>query len=62
MKKSSVLLSAALMMLSSFSIQAQETRRLIEPERAEFNPHWSLQLQAGAGYTIGEANKTKDLI
>lgn len=49
------------MMLPSVGAHAQE-RKLIEPERAEFNPHWSLQIQAGAGYTIGEASSVKDLI
>lgn len=50
------------MVLSSVNVKAQDTRKLIEPERTVFNPHWSLQLQAGAGYTIGEAEKFSDLI
>lgn len=35
---------------------------LIEPARTEFNPHWSMQLQAGGAYTVGEADKFKDLV
>ena len=31
-------------------------------ETSEFNPHWFMQLQAGGGYTIGEAKKFKDLV
>ena len=50
------------MMLSTASMHAQESRKLIEPERTVFNPHWSLQMQVGAGYTIGEATSGKDLI
>ena len=62
MKKSSILLSAALAVLSTVNVQAQDSRRLIEPERTVFNPHWSLQLQAGVGYTIGEAKEVKGLV
>ncbi len=41
---------------------SQETGRLLEPARTEFNPHWSMQLQAGGGYTVGEGDKFKDLL
>lgn len=49
MKISKILLVAALMM-TGISANAQET------ERVEFNPHMFLQLQAGAQYTLGEAD------
>lgn len=63
MKKSSILLTAALAaVLQSVNVQAQDTRKIVEPERTVFNPHWSLQLQAGAGYTIGEAKEVKGLV
>ena len=42
------------MMCAAVTISAQE-------EKAEFQPHWYLQLQGGAAYTLGEA-KFKDLI
>lgn len=52
--KSRIFLFAAALFACSFSI-AQET--VVE----EFNPHWYLQLQGGAGYTVGETN-FKDLL
>lgn len=33
-----------------------ETRQVKEPERIVFKPHWFMQLQGGAGYTVGEAS------
>ncbi|MCR4995005.1 MAG: OmpA family protein [Bacteroidales bacterium] len=52
MKLSKILLAVALM-FSGISASAQET------ERVEFNPHMFLQLQAGAQYTLGEADFNK---
>ena len=52
MKISKLLLVAAFAMMG-MSANAQET------ERVEFNPHWFLQLQGGAAYTLGEADFDK---
>ena len=52
MKIGKFILAAALM-VSGLSVSAQET------ERVEFNPHWYLQLQAGANHTLGEADFNK---
>ena len=49
MKIGKILLAVALM-VSGLTASAQET------ERVEFNPHWFLQLQGGAQYTLGEAD------
>ena len=52
MKIAKFLLAAALM-VSGMTASAQET------ERIEFNPHWFVQIQGGAQYTLGEAKFSK---
>lgn len=55
---------AVAMAFSPFAASAQTTvvsERSVT-ETSEFNPHWFMQLQAGGGYTIGEAKKFKDLV
>lgn len=52
MKLSKILLAVALM-VSGLSASAQET------ERVEFNPHMFVQLQAGAQYTLDDADFNK---
>lgn len=55
---------AGILALTSMSVAAQTQesgRRLVEPERTEFQPHWYMQVQAGLGYTVGETNKFKEL-
>ena len=61
MKKLALAL-AVVSALTPAGMFAQETARLIEPARTEFNPHWSMQLQVGGAYTVGEADKFKDLV
>ncbi len=49
---------SVLMLVASFSVCAygqQGERRLVSEARDEFNPHWFLQFQGGAAYSIGEA-------
>lgn len=41
--------------------QEQAERKIKEPGKTVFNPHWYMQIQGGAAHTIGEA-KFKDLI
>lgn len=60
MKKSSVLLAAALMGISSAAM-AQATYTDSEENVYTFQKHWFLDLQGGAQYTLGEA-KFGDLI
>ncbi len=65
MRISSFITSAVMLLTAASSLaQTVETRQgsLITPERTEFRPHWSMQLQAGAGYTIGENDKFTDLL
>ena len=40
---------------------AQEQRKIKEPAKVVFNPHWFMQAQIGAAHTIGEA-KFGDLL
>ena len=42
--------------------QASEAAGAEKAAKAEFNPHWFLQLQAGGAYTVGEAKDFKDLL
>lgn len=58
MKSLKTLLAIALLSVGT-SAMAQETEQA-QP-KYEFNPHWFIQLQGGAAYTLGEA-KFKDLI
>ena len=61
--KSLVSCIASLLLLCSFSVSAQQPeRKLVSPEQVVFNPHWFMQLQGGAGYTVGEAESFGDLI
>lgn len=55
---------AVVMALSPLQAAAQtvEMGSASVTETTEFNPHWFMQLQAGAGYTIGEAKEFKDLV
>ncbi len=65
MRISSFITSAVILLTAAGSMaQTTETRqgRLITPERTEFRPHWSMQFQAGAGYTIGENDRFADLL
>lgn len=51
-------------LLGSFVMSAfaqNDEKILVEPGRTEFQPHWFMQLQAGAGETVGEAS-FKDLL
>ena len=60
MKKSKVLLAAALMGMSTAAM-AQATYTDSEENVYTFQKHWFLDLQGGAQYTLGEA-KFGDLI
>ena len=60
MKKSNVLLAAALMGVSSAAM-AQATYTDSEENVYTFQKHWFLDLQGGAQYTLGEA-KFGDLL
>ncbi len=42
--------------------QASEAAPAEKAAKAEFNPHWFLQLQAGGAYAVGEAKDFKDLL
>jgi len=55
---------AVVMALSPLQAAAQtvEVGSAATTEKAEFNPHWFMQLQAGGAYTIGEAKEFKDLV
>lgn len=63
MKVKSLLVFAAALLFSSNCLlaQNQEERQIKEPGKIVFNPHWFMQIQAGAAHTVGEA-KFKDLI
>ena len=59
-------LTALVLGLSAIAAFAQtggntETRQIKEEGKTVFNPHWFMQVQAGASYTLGEA-KFGDLI
>ena len=51
------LLIVALMCVLSAHAQQSKT-----DESVEFRPHWDLQLQGGASYTVGESSKIGDLL
>lgn len=63
MKIKSLLVFAAVLLIGSNNLFAQEQseKQIKEPGKVEFNPHWYMQIQAGAAHTVGEA-KFKDLI
>ena len=48
------LFSIVALVLITFAVNAQN--------KEEFNPYWYLQLQGGAGYTIGEASNWLDML
>lgn len=52
------LLTAVLVFLAftTFAQSSVDTLRIKEPGRVEFMPHWYMQLQGGAAYTLGEAS------
>ena len=59
-------LTALVLGLSTIAAFAQtdgntETRQIKEEGKTVFNPHWFMQVQAGASHTVGEA-KFGDLI
>ena len=54
------LLLLSLLTVSSTMAFAQE-QRIKEEGKTVFKPHWSMQVQAGAAHTVGEADFT-DLI
>lgn len=41
---------------TTFAQSGGDSLRVKEPERVEFLPHWYMQLQGGAAYTLGEAS------
>ena len=53
-------LTAIALGLSTVAMFAQtgntETRQIKEEGKTVFNPHWFMQVQGGAGYTLGEAD------
>ena len=63
MKKGLLMILAAAFVLNVSCLFAQEQQELKikEPGRTEFVPHWYMQIQGGAAYTLGEA-KFGDLI
>ena len=52
-------LTALVLGLSAIATFAQtgntETRQIKEEGKTVFNPHWFMQVQAGASHTVGEA-------
>ena len=48
------LFSIVCLLFIAFAVNAQD--------KAEFNPYWYLQLQGGAGYTVGEAYNFMDMV
>lgn len=42
--------------VAAFAQTGNETRQIKEEGKTVFNPHWFMQVQAGAGYTLGEAD------
>lgn len=62
MKKSLLLIALGLGSIAAFAQNdPQPERRIKEEGKIVFNPHWFMQVQAGAAHTVGEA-KFKDLI
>ncbi|MDE7236778.1 MAG: OmpA family protein, partial [Paramuribaculum sp.] len=57
MNKFKSLILAGAVLVSSFAASAQTIeRRLIEPEKTVFAPHWFMQAQGGGAFTVGEAS------
>ena len=54
------ILLIGILAISVLPVSAQE-QRVKEPGKTVFKPHWSMQVQAGAAHTVGEADFT-DLI
>ena len=52
-----MVLAAVLMLAGTASAQQSKSDKSVE-----FNPHWYVQLQGGAGYTVGEGNQFSKLI
>lgn len=50
-----ILLTVCLLCFGISPLCARETK----PEKKQFNPHWYLQLQGGAGHTLGESDFDK---
>ena len=61
MKKRILFIISAICLLNISNIfaQSEQDLRIKEPGRTEFNPHWFMQIQAGAAHTIGEAKFSK---
>ena len=59
MKKIHVILVTMLLALSSSVAFAQQSK---SDETLEFRPHWSIGVQGGAGYTVGETNNFGKLL
>ena len=57
MKTKFSLLTVLLLLCTSTLFAQTENKK----ENVEFNPHWYLQVQGGAAYTVGEA-KFDDLV
>ena len=51
-----IIVVMALFAITTFAQTAQDSLRIKEPGRVEFVPHWYMQLQGGAAYTLGEAS------
>ena len=52
-------LTAIVLGLSTFAVVAQtgpQNLRIKEEGKTVFNPHWYMQAQAGASYTVGETS------
>lgn len=61
----SAAVAAAMVSMTAFTAVGQTSASVdqsVVAENAEFNPHFFLQLQAGAGYTVGEARSFGDLV
>ena len=59
MKKLQLMVAAVLLALSGSVAFAQQSKT---DETLEFRPHWSIGVQGGAGYTVGETNNFGKLI
>lgn len=55
MKKILIILLMCLGVSGMLSAQETGKKVLVSPEKIEFNPYWFMQVQAGAGYVVGES-------
>lgn len=54
-----VIFAICLLNISNIFAQGEQELKIKEPGRTEFNPHWFMQIQAGAAHTLGEAKFSK---